>query len=197
MLTVLWLAASAYAVDHEISAELGTAHVGDPGYDLFSDGNGLPSRGLRGVIAPHDRLGIALGWHHAGRGSDVSSPTGDFRAGLRTDAFTVGLKTDLPSSSMVALYVEADGLLLRGAVRFDDDPEVDDNPNQISAADVAPGFIGLGGVEFRIPQEEAPFTLGLHLAMGWGTTFGPLAWEDIGEITPRGFVLRSGVGLRF
>jgi hypothetical protein len=185
-------------MDHDVSVEMGRLTATDPAYDIFNEGNGIPSFGARGTFAVHDRIGITAGWHRARRGSDVySQGSGELRAALRLDEITLGARSELEVGDALRPYVEVDALLLRGAALFDDDASRDDNPGQVRRNALAPGFLALGGVALRVPEVEGPVMPSFHLAMGWGTTLMPLAWEDIGELTPRGFVVRLGGGVRF
>lgn len=194
-LLALSLATPAVAADHELSAELGTLHNGDPAWDLFSERNGMPSIGLRGGIAVHDRVAVQLGWHRVRRGANVSGAA-NLRTAFVGHEITLGAKADLALGEALRPYVKLDAMLLRGTMRFDDARNDDDNPGQVSASAIAPGGLAVGGLELRIPQGEAPFTLAWHLEAGYGRT-ATLDFGDYGALTPAGLVVRSGIGVRF
>jgi hypothetical protein len=194
----LLLATPALGADHELSLELGTLHIGDPAFDVFSHGDALPSKGLRAGVAVHERLAVVAGWHHTARGAELHSSEGKLlaRSSFRGEAFTLGVKPDLAIGPYFRPYLLVQGMLLAGQVRFDDDPNESDSPGQIQESAVAPGLLTMGGIELRAPMGGAPLTIAFHLEGGYGRT-APLAFDDVGDLQPGGLALRGGVGVRF
>ncbi len=199
-LAALLFLSPALAADHEASIELGTLANRDTDFDVYSRNNIMPSWGLHGAYAFHERLSVVASWHRVRRGSDLyemvgsSQPFG--RAAFFADELTLGLHADLQLHSTLFPYVNLQGLVVRGVSRFDDDPSDEDSPGQISEAALAPGFMPTGGLEVRIPQGDAPFTIAWHLEAGYGWV-GNLVFPKLGDMRPGGFALRSGVGVRF
>jgi hypothetical protein len=198
MTPILAVIAQAFAASNEVSVELGTLYTDDPSWALFSDTEGLPSKGLRFGYAVHDRVAVVGGWHHVRRGAELTLASGSMStsSAFLGDEFTLGARGDVAIGDAILPYVALSAMMVRGDVRLDDDFEDDDNPGQVRETDWAPGGLAVGGIELRIPQDEAPFTLAMHLEAGYGAT-APLRFGEVGQIQPAGFVMRGGVGVRF
>lgn len=202
-LVALLLATPALAADHEVAVELGTLANSDTDYDVYTSMNAMPSWGLRGAFAFHDRLAVTAGWHRVRRGSDLYAPnSGGFndtaigRAAFTANELTLGLRADVQLSRVILPYVNVQGLALQGTSRFDDDPADEDSPGQVKTTALAFGFMPMGGVELRIPKDDAPFTVGWHIEAGYGWV-SALDFEELGDMKPGGFALRSGMGVKF
>lgn len=199
MLAACTLALPALAADHEVSVELGTLANRDPDFDLYSQSNVMPSRGLRAAFAFHERVAVVAGWHRVRRGAELYDENSESyvgRAAFFADELTLGIKADVELVPAILPYVSVQGMLVRGLSRFDDDPEDEESPGQVQFSALAPGLLPMGGVELRIPKGDAPFTLAWHIEAGYGLV-GNMDFDALGDVRPGGFALRSGVGVRF
>lgn len=199
------LLSTALAIEVEGAVEVGSLHNGDEAYDLFSRGNALPSAGLRVGVRPtgdtHVPVGFIATWHHNTRGSRVFAEDEGggrgFTSAFTTDTFALGAKVDADIGGVFAPYVTAQGLVMRGLARFDDDLSVNDNPGQVSVAGVAPGVLAMGGVELSNPRfGSLPFEVTWHLEVGYGFV-GRMDLDTLGSMQPGGVVVRSGLGVRW
>lgn len=193
----------------EVSAQLGTLGNTDPAYDVFGGGDGMPTWGLRAGLRLHERVAAQLSWDLSRRGAWVSSPsavsggsdfttygdTASYVAAIVAHQVRLGAKVDVPIAKVILPYASAAGVLMPLWVRFDDDPEDEHSPGQVSALGTSVGLDLLGGIELRIPP-KAPFQVGWYLEMGHGfRTRATLA--DLGTMRPGGFTANSGIGVRF
>ncbi len=202
MLTTLLLTTvSAWAVDHEVSGELGTLRNTDRAYDVYTSLNAMPSRGLGGTLALHERVGVTGGWHRSSRGSELyfgdDSPA--VVAAFYTDTFDLGVKADVALGDMLRPYVQASGLLVRGVSRVDDDPSDPVSVGQIKEAGLTGGALGLAGLTLRISGDRINLPLGfsVHAGLGYGYV-GRVDLGDLGTIKPGGgFASRAGLSLIF
>lgn len=194
---------SAFAFEAELAGEVGSLHIGDPEYDLFTRGNALPSVGLRAGFRPtgdrHVPVGVMASWHHNTRGSRIGDGQGgpDYVAAFTTDTFGLGARLDADIGEVFSPYLGVQGLLMRGLARFDDDPSDNDSPGQTKVAGLAPGLLTVGGIEMSSPD----FTVFsgevfVHLEIGYGVT-APIRLDGLGDLQPRGVAVRSGIGMRF
>ncbi|MCB9741758.1 MAG: outer membrane beta-barrel protein [Alphaproteobacteria bacterium] len=202
------LSAPAQAGDHELSAELGTLGAADAAWDTFDQRDRLGSFGVRGSYAFHPRLSATASFHRRARGaahdfssaeigaSDIPGGSEGYVAAYTGNMYSLGLKADVEPSHYLRPYLSAEGLLLQGTARLDDDTEEDDNVNQILASGLAPGFAVAGGAEIYLGLPEWPVWPALHLEMGYGRAL-PMDIEPLGDVQFKGFFLRSGVGIRF
>ncbi len=191
--------ASAVAADHEVSVEIGHLQNSDPTYELFTapNHNGMLTYGARGGVAVHDRVAVIASWSHTRRGAWVSAGDQSFVAAWAGDFWGVGVRADLEPLPWLLPYLSAEALLVRGLVRFDENPDVSDNVGQLADAALAPGGAFAVGVELRIPKGSAPFTLAWHLQAGYGLV-GKLSFSTIDEeMQPGGLLVRGGMGVRF
>lgn len=192
----LWLSA-AFAADNEINVEVGTLTNTDNSFSWFADDNGMASFGLKGGVAVHDRVAILGGWQHAGRGATVytDGSTSQFDTALRTEVFSLGGKVDAPVTDWFLPYIAANALLVRGGLTIDEDGDTQGGAD-IRKGSVAPGVAALGGVEFRIPQGSAAFTLAATTEVGYAYV-APMSFDGLGSVQPGGLIVRGGVGVRF
>ncbi len=199
------LSAPATAAEVGWLANLELAHVGnsDPYWDLFSNGPGMPSRGIRGGVRVGDHVAALAGWHRVRRGADIDVPvlTGrdvDFqtvRMAFFADEYTLGARVGAPVVDVIYPYVSGDGMVLRTVVKFDEDIETRENPGQVQGSGWAPGALALGGLELRTRQSPIGLRYAGFLELGYGW-FLPGQLGDIGQMQPGGLVVRGGVGVR-
>lgn len=195
----LLLASPALAAEHSLSVELGSMRNTDPAYDTFSTSDTMPSRGLRGQLAVHDRIGLFAGWHRVRRGASLSAGNSTVgTAAFLADEFTLGARVDAPVGGLLAPYISASGLLMRGVTRFDDDPTDADSPGQVSAAGLAPGGIAAGGLQLHVLPDSwrPPLGFGVHLEVGYALV-ARLPLADLGGMRPGGLHVRTGVSVLF
>lgn len=195
----LLLCSSALAFDAELSAELGTLHNGDPAYDLFSDANTMGSVGVRaGVGVLGERVSVTAGWHRVRRGQlvGIADSRESFIAAFYGDQFTLGPKAGVLIQDIFYPYGTLQAVAFRGLMRLDDDTGVRTNPGQLQAGALSFGGLLMAGAELRAPQGSGPVTAAVHLEMGYGL-LTRATYAEFGTMQPGGFVLRSGVGLRF
>ena len=189
-----------------VAFELGSLASRDPSFDLFSDGNALPSRGVKLGYRIAERVELVAGWHRASRGAEVDIPdvgseldfdggASEFYSVFTTDQFTLGPRVDIEIANIVWPYVAAQGLVVRGMARLDEDLSVNNNVNQLRATGAGFGVMGFGGVEIRFPYETI-VKLSLHAEVGYGYV-SPMRLGEFGSMSIGGFAVRSGVGLRF
>lgn len=190
--------AHARGLDGELSIELGTLQNGDRAYDLFSQGDGMPSRGVRAGVNLTDALVVVGGWHRVRRGAEVSVPgaDGSFVAAFFADEFTLGPKAQAEVGDVFFPYVTTQALLFRGTMKLDDDPDTRHNTGQVSATALAPGVLALGGVELRSPSDRGDLCLGFFLEVGYGYV-ARAEYGDFGPMRPGGLAARGGLGVRF
>lgn len=195
----LLVAAPAHAdgIDGEISLELGTLRNSDQAFDLFSENNAMPSRGVRLGLGLSDELTIVAGWHRVSRGATLYLGEGsEIRSAFFADEFTLGPKLGKLLGDVAFPYVTTQAMAFRGVMKLDDDPSTRHNPGQLQESAITPGVLGLGGIEFRSPTETSDLAVAFFLEMGYGWVARG-AYGDFGTMKPGGFALRSGVGLRF
>lgn len=213
LLAFFW-APSAVAGTSELSFELGNLSNPDPMYDLFSDWNDTPSQGFRVGISARDRLSVIGGWHQANRGARVYTYYGDtayadepdyyyeegdtyvVNTALQLNQYQAGLKSELKIWNWLYPYFTGQALIVHGTVRIDDDTSTRNNPGQIRKDSLGVGALGTIGLDFRLPQKMLPLTLGWHVEGGYALV-SPMGYGDLGKMSPRGVVIRSGIGIRF
>jgi hypothetical protein len=154
----------------------------------------------------HHNVAIVAAWHHVRQGAVVIASEGtqetgapanldSFTAAYFGNELTAGVRGDIPIQDIFFPFLKAQGLVMTSLVRLDDQPDVNDNPGQVSYTGASPGFMATAGVEVRIPP-DLPVQVGLELEMGYGW-LATTDLDDLGEMTPGGFVVRSSVGVRF
>jgi len=193
---------TASATEVELLAEAGMLANRDPAYEIFGYNRSMPSVGLATAIRPsadrHVPVALVASWHHSTQGAQVYAPTArGFAAGFSTDSFALGPRLDVDIGEVFSPYITAQGMVVRGLARFDDEPNRNDNPGQTRYGGVAPGLLSLGGVEFStpdIPGFSAEFVWRIELGYG---LVGRIDLGDAGSMKPGGFVARTGMGVRF
>jgi hypothetical protein len=208
--TLIAVAATAFAgnanaqdIGGTINLELGTIANHDPVYDVFSDGDGMASRGIRGGVRLNENISVIGGWHRVRQGSEVfvegvnGGEDATFTAALFADELSLGVQAGVPFGEDVFFpYVGLDGMLFRGVMKFDEDTSTKKNSGQVISAGAAPGILPVGGVEFRSPTGSTDLQVAFFLEMGH-TWFTGADFGDIGMMKVGGLSARGGVGLRF
>ena len=218
---------TAQAADHAVSVEIGTLQNSDASYDLFGYSNAMTSYGLRGAYAVHDRISITAGYHHHQRGARVEQwdgETDEYAASFvnvyNAHLISVGGRADLQPWKWLQVYTRLSGLMVVGTVRMDQNTDSRTNPGQIRAVGVSGGAEWLGGLEFQIgllrsrgkDRSKPRLKLATYVEAGGGVVarHGYGSVKDVNaevdgfepgttlfSMAPGGFVLRSGIGLRF
>ena len=193
---------TASAAEVELLAEAGSLANRDPAFVIFGYDRAMPSLGFATAIRPtadrHVPVALVASWHHSIQGAQVYTPTvRGFAAGFSTDSFSLGPRLDVDIGEVFSPYLTAQGMVVRGVARFDDNPSRNDNPGQTRYAGLAPGLLTMGGVEFSTP--DIP---GFHLEFVWRIELGyglvgSIDLGDAGAIKPGGLVARTGMGVRF
>jgi len=197
-------ASAAQAADNEVSLEFGSLNNGDSAMEYFSHAESLPSVGLRLGYALSDNLAVTLGYHHSARGSEIefwNYEDDSLSQPLVYSAFfgnelTVGVKYDMELTTLLHPYATGQALVMLGTAVLDDDLSEDDNTTAFRASSVAPGGMATLGLELRIPKKFLSVTAAAHLEMGYAYVAN-LDFDELGDMQPGGFVLRSGLGVRF
>ena len=190
-----------------LSAELGSMNYPDPHFELFASSGRLPVRGLRAGVRVFDRAVIEGAWSHGARGAsilagqDTSYDFQDDRGELYTayylDAFTLGVRLDLPLARRIVYpFVAGRGALQWQRIRLDDDITDRDSPGQYQTSAVSPGYEVVGGIELRTPQGRG------HFAAAWTLELGRAAMQEstfaeLGTLTAHGYLVRTGIGVRY
>lgn len=201
------LSNSALAADHGASIELGTLGAYDQGWETFRERNNLPSFGVQAQVAVHDRVAVVGSYHRHRAGalhsfnldrfeSGVPGGGEGFVASFTGNTFGLGVRADIEPVPILQPYVSASGLLVQGTARLDDDTDDDENPNQIVARGVAPGFAVAGGGQLLVGAPSWTVAPTLYLEMGYNWTT-QLDLDALGDVAFRGFYLRTGLGVRF
>ncbi len=185
--------ASAADLGFQLSGELGTLQNTDPSYDLFSNSNLMPSRGVRLGVTMMDTLTIETGWHRVRRG--LHEETLDIQTAFFADEFILGPKVSHGFADVFYPYAAVHGVLIRGVMKFDDDSSNKRNAGQIKETGMAPGVLTMGGIEFRSPTARGKLAVAAHFEAGYGW-FQAAEFGDIGTMQPGGFAIKGGIGLR-
>lgn len=195
----------ASAAEVEVNATAGAVHIGDPSFDIFGTNNALTSLGLGAAVRPsgdrHVPVALVASWQRHQRGRRVRITEADsggltFNSAFTTDTFSIGPKIDLDVAEVWAPYVTVQAAAMRGLARFDDDPDDNKSPGQTRRAGIAPGLMVLGGTEFSSPDTASKLEFVCHMEAGY-SRFGAIGLGDLGSVRPGGFVLRTGVGMRW
>lgn len=209
MSLLLWMVAGAFAADHELTVDFGTHQTADRSFDLFSSDESVASRGVRVGVAVSDRLAIVGDWHHQAQGArtyawetddcgyyDECGDSMEFIAAWRAEEFALGAKYDVMAFPWLQFYGVAQADALIGHVWLDADSSDPDSPSQVKEGGFAPGGQAALGIEARLPQGGAPFTLGADFEVGYAV-FGKVNADPIGNLDPSGAYVRLGAGVRF
>lgn len=192
------LSLAAHAAPPELSfdLELGQLHNGDPAFDLFSERNGMPSRGGQIGVRVASFAVVQASAHHLGRGVTISPADGQsISSAYQANEWTAGLRVDHLFADVFAPYAAVHGMVLQGTMKFDDDAGRDGNPNELAEHGVHPGALFLGGVELRGPQGDRKWTAGTFFEAGYGLV-ARADYGAFGDMKPGGFAMRAGIGLR-
>jgi len=197
-------AAQAQDLGGSLNVEMGSIANHDPSYNLFSNGDGMRSMGLRGGVRLGEHLTVLGGWHRARRGAvvyvgnnDTGSEDGaSFNAALFADELSLGAQAGLPVGDFIYPYVGVDAMLFRGVMKFDEDLSTRNNAGQVVAAGAAPGILPVGGIEFRSPTGVDDVEVGFYFELGY-SAFANANFGDLGQMKPGGLSARGGLGVRF
>lgn len=196
--------ASATEIGGSFSLELARIANTDRSWNLFSENDGMPSRGLRAGVKIGPLVTVQGGWHRVSRGASVSVPVADgldFRTqevqmAFFADEFTLGGQFGVPIKDIVVPYASVDGMLMRGTMKLDEDPDTRKNPGQYVAHGLNPGVVTSGGMELRSPESPAGWLAAVFFEAGH-SWFLSGDFDDFGEMRPGGFTVRGGAGIRF
>jgi hypothetical protein len=189
---------------YEFNIEAGSLANTDPVWDLVGGDTAMPSFGLSAGFRVIDRIAIVGAWHHVQRGAGVSAPIGpggedaefgSFVSAYYGNEYSLGAKADVSLDDVFLPFLSAQGLVLQSQLKMDGDPEVDDESNEVGFSGVAPGFLVTGGAEIRFPPGAA-VQVGLDLELGYGYV-ADTDLDELGTMEAGGFVIRSGIGVRF
>jgi len=205
-----------------VSVVVGAQQVPGPAFDLFAEGDLLASAGVRvgGFVTP--KLALFADWQRGRQGADLGYGTGDAYnydyeytyaddsySGFDYDSGSVETQVGTHTVTLGArLHTDAFAGWLRpyvagglGAMvatgRFDDDAGDPESPGQVQGTGAGVGLVGLGGVEGRFrPSTHAAFVLTAHVEVG-AAAYSRVSLGDLGGLTPRGGVVRGGLGIAF
>ncbi|MFK7929827.1 MAG: outer membrane beta-barrel protein [Myxococcota bacterium] len=200
VMMLVGLGQPAMAAKNELSLEGGTNRIADPDFRTFARGAAMPTWGIRGGYAVHDRVALFGSLHTGQRGQQVSDGTANgFRTAYNATTLTLGAKADADLGETFAPYVSAGLLLHHGLVRLDDDPNRRNNPGQILSSSASFGATALAGFEIRfLPGEDIQPALhvegGLQGVLPHSYLFNGESMLNMGYLGP---VIHAGAGIRF
>lgn len=217
LLALTGLMGSAHAADHDLSVSIGTFGNGDELYDLFNSSDLMTSWGLRGGYAFHDRLALIGTFNSHRRGTTVIEASGDdlsssqMVAAYFSNTIGLGVKADIQPRKWLQLYTSAQGLLYMGQMKLDTDPDSRTNIGQIKGFGLSVGGQLLGGLEIQVGKKKSPLAFAWYVESGAGIVArhgyalqdvnadvdGFDSEADNATMQPGGFVLNSGIGVRF
>ncbi len=119
-----------------------------------------------------------------------------FRSAYVEDQFLAGVKFAWQPNRYFGLYGRAQGQLVYGDIRIDDDLDTDDNPGQLEYSGLSGGATGVLGLEAAAPVAADVFAVTFHLEGGY-TWNAPLHLGDVAALDLQGAVIRAGIGARF
>lgn len=213
----LTLFSAAMAASNQVSLEAGWLGAPDPNWQTFSPGYSYGTGGVRVGLKVHERVTAVVGWQHGKTGmglnfeGDTDYVTDDegyydeydygsaseLGAAFSADQITLGAKADWDLLRWLNPYVVVSGVGMRGVVRFDEDPDDDDNIGQRAVAGMSGGVLATAGLDFPIHLgKESRYAIVPSLEMGYGW-IAPMRFEDVGRLQFHGFAGRAGVGLHF
>jgi hypothetical protein len=213
----LLMASHAQAADHGASFALGSLANSDPSYNLFGGGQNMTSWGFQGSYAFHDRFALIGSYQRHERGAEVYTQSNDwadsnFLAAYAADRFGLGVKADITPLKALQLYSSAQALLYRADIKLDAEPDSRTNIGQVKASGLSAGAQIVGGFEIKVRPKALPFHFGWYTEFGYGiiakhsyrspqdVNTETQGFDDEAEIMsmqPGGFVMSSGIGLRF
>ncbi|MEM6929405.1 MAG: hypothetical protein AAF602_20870 [Myxococcota bacterium] len=199
MIALLATAALAQDPTVTLGLDLGHQFTNQPDYDLFQGNALMLGLGARAQVAVIDRIQVVGTWQRSQRGGtldvpEIGDPSSDFpeiRTVLTVDQFGLGPRADIEVNEMFYPYVMAQGMVWRGLVRLDDDPDTSTNPNQLRATGVTGGVLAMAGFEIRVPDHW--FSAYAEFGHRW---IGRASIDNLGTIRPRGYIQRLGVAIR-
>ena len=222
MKRIVWMAALCgllptlgHAADHELSVEFGTFGNNDETYRLFSQSDAMTSWGVRGGYAVHDRVSLIASYHHHQRGAmaSISDHWDDtFQTAYFAELIGVGAKADIQPLKWLQFYSAVQGLVYIGTARFDAEPNSRTNIGQFTATSAAIGGQWTAGTELKFGLKKSTIGLAWHIEGGYGiASKHQYRFQDVNAdvdgfdaeaattntMQPNGFVLRSGLGIRF
>jgi len=160
----------------------------------------MPTWGVRGGYAVHDRVALFGSLHTGQRGQDVSDGVGaNFVSAYNATTLTLGAKADADLGDTFAPYVSAGLLLHHGLIRLDDDPNRRDNPGQIISSSASFGATAMAGFEIRfLPGEDIQPAIhieaGLQGVLPHDYLYNGDSMLNLGYLGP---VFHGGAGIRF
>ena len=119
-----------------------------------------------------------------------------FQTAYYQDQFFAGLKSAWAPSPYFGIYGLAQGQLVLGILRIDDDAEVDDNPGQIELEGATGGVTGALGIQAAAPVRGDRVDVTFHLEVGYAWN-APLELGDVATLNIQGVFIRTGAGARF
>ncbi len=200
------LLSSALAATNEVDLEVGWLGSSDASFNRVSDTDLLPSYGLRVGLKVHERVAVVAGWQHSQTGARISSGddsyyydgggNSSFTAAYFGEMLSVGAKADVRVNDYFYPYLTAQGALVVGTVRLDDDSGADDNLGQRKQGGTTGGGLLAIGAEVPVALGSSGIALAPYLEVGYGL-LAPMALEDLGALKLGGFTGRAGFGVRF
>lgn len=206
LITALLSLGQARAADREVSLELGRMGAPSPGWDLFNQDSGqVGTWGVRAGMPVAEHVTALASWNHGVFGGEVWPGDGDssFMAAFTADEFTLGVKAGLPIADWCQGYGTVQALAFRGRMRFDDDAEDRNNPDQLKASALAPGGIAALGAELYLLPSKFSVRPATYLEAGYAQaaklsfTADQAGGAPIGDLVFKGFYLHWGMGVRF
>lgn len=162
--------------------------------------NGATTAGLRvGYrVAPWITPFVGASANGAGMSHFVEEgDTGDlFQTAYYQDQFFGGLKSAWSPLPYFGVYGLAQGQLVLGILRIDDDPDVDDNPGQIELEGATGGLTAALGVQAAAPVRGDRVDVTFHMEVGYAWN-APLELGDVATLNIQGVFIRTGAGARF
>ena len=192
---------SAWAAKNEVSVEGGAVGIGADSFATVAPGRAMPTWGIRGGYAVHDRVALFGSLHTGQRGQRliIGADTDAMRTAYNATTLTLGAKVDYTVEEILAPYASAGLLLHHGLLRLDDDPSRRDNPGQVMSSAASFGGTIMVGTDFRfLPGED--IQPAIHIEVGWQGVLSHDYLVDGETVMPLGYsgpVAHAGVGVRF
>lgn len=188
----------------EITLNVGILNSDDQNWEMFAEGDVLPSFGARFGYPVVKHFKVVAGYEYGQGGSHVSvydesgedGENNGFDTGFFSHQALIGGKVHWSPSSWVTLYGIAQGDVMFATVKIDDDPDDDENPGQIERGGVSAGVIAAAGVGVNVPFKGDKMAWEVHAELGYGY-IAPLEIEEIGKLEFSGVSFRVGTGLVF
>jgi hypothetical protein len=198
--------------ENDIYLETGLLDVEDEQWGMLSFDSAIQTTGVSVGLGLRPWLQVAAGYHRSVEASilemdgDSSEPLSAGMA-LVSNQLTVGPRALWRPRPWGALYGSAQFLGSHGRLVVDEDLEEEDNLNQFTDHDFAPGAALTAGMELSPVKIKNRARVATHLEMGYALV-GAMDFEapsgkdgaeplSMGGPDFGGFFLRAGVGLRF